>query len=120
MEVLQTSKKEPITQYVRVVYRNDDERAHLTPIHICAAHVLHRAAWKCCKPATDYWSWSMIQSACLAANNMNVTQYLRVVYRNEDKRAHLTPIHICAAHVLYRTAWKCCKPAKVKRILPNI
>ena len=30
------------------------------------------------------------------------------------KRAHLTPIHICAAHVLHRVAWKCCKPAKSK------
>ena len=60
------------------------------------------------------WSWAMLQSSCLAANNMNISEYLRRVFAgNTDD---LTPIHICSAHVIHRIAWKCAQNTKNKEL----
>ena len=60
------------------------------------------------------WSWAMLQSACLAANNMNILEYLKRVFAgNPDD---LTPIHICSAHVIHRIAWKCARKTKKKAL----
>ena len=40
------------------------------------------------------WSWGMIQSACMAANNMNITEYLKCVFHGQGD--HLTTIHMCS------------------------
>ena len=40
------------------------------------------------------WSWGMIQSACIATNNMNVTHYLRAIYRDEVDLKEYHTIHI--------------------------
>ena len=57
------------------------------------------------------WSW-MLQSACMAANDKNMSGYLKCVYSGAKQQ--LTPTHICAAHVLHRVALKCGKLGQCK------